>query len=170
MSCLAQLVLKSTNSKQLRFKRKNFIRTSSFTHEFLGKTVVVTGARGVLCSYFALELGNLKAAKESAATYLDPVDIVVNEADGDDLRAITDNEYHETDLPEGTKSYFDLEQKESKFVFNLNFLDTVLPIQVLDEDMNDRKGANIVNISSMNGHAPLINIVAYRRAKAANSN
>ncbi|MBM6615458.1 SDR family oxidoreductase [Desemzia sp. RIT804] len=185
--------------------------TSPFTHDFSGKVVVVTGAGGVLCSYFAkeyaragakvalldlneeaaqgyadeivaaggvakgykanvLELDSLKAAKEAVVADLGPVDILVNGAGGNSPRATTDNEYHETDLPEGTKSFFDLEQKGIEFVFNLNFLGTVLPTQVFAEDMVGREGANIINISSMNGFTPLTKIVAYSGAKAAISN
>lgn len=185
--------------------------TSPFTHDFSGKVVVVTGAGGVLCSYFAkeyaragakvalldlnqeaaqgyadeivaaggeakaykanvLELDSLRAAKEAVVADLGPVDILVNGAGGNSPRATTDNEFHETDLPEGTKSFFDLEQKGIEFVFNLNFLGTVLPTQVFAEDMVGREGANIVNVSSMNGFTPLTKIVAYSGAKAAISN
>jgi NAD(P)-dependent dehydrogenase (short-subunit alcohol dehydrogenase family) len=185
--------------------------TSPFVHDFTDKVVVVTGAGGVLCSFFAkefaragakvalldlnvdnaqgyadeivaaggiakaykanvLELPSLQAAKEAVVADLGPVDILVNGAGGNNPRATTDNEYHETDLPEGTKTFFDLDQSGIEFVFNLNFLGTVLPTQVFAKDMVGRPGANIINISSMNGFTPLTKIVAYSGAKAAISN
>jgi len=185
--------------------------TSPFVHDFTDKVVVVTGAGGVLCSFFAkefaragakvalldlnldnaqvyadeivaaggiakaykanvLELPSLQAAKEAVIADLGPVDVLVNGAGGNHPRATTDNEYHETDLPDGTKTFFDLDQSGIEFVFNLNFLGTVLPTQVFAKDMVGRPGANIINISSMNGFTPLTKIVAYSGAKAAISN
>ncbi|UJF16647.1 SDR family oxidoreductase [Jeotgalibaca sp. MA1X17-3] len=184
---------------------------SPFVHDFTDKVVVVTGAGGILCSFFAkefaragakvalldlneeaaqgyadeiveaggiakaykanvLEKESLQSAKEKVVADLGAVDILVNGAGGNNPRATTDNEYHETDLPEETKSFFDLEQSGIEFVFNLNFLGTVLPTQVFAEDMVGRAGANIINISSMNGFTPLTKIVAYSGAKAAISN
>ena len=184
---------------------------SPFVHDFADKVVVVTGAGGILCSFFAkefaragakvalldlneeaaqgyadeiveaggeakaykanvLEKESLRSAKEKIVADLGPVDILVNGAGGNNPRATTDNEYHETDLPEETKTFFDLDQSGIEFVFNLNFLGTVLPTQIFAEDMIGRPGANIINISSMNGFTPLTKIVAYSGAKAAVSN
>ena len=184
---------------------------SPFVHDFADKVVVVTGAGGILCSFFAkefaragakvalldlneeaaqgyadeiveaggqakaykanvLEKESLRSAKEKIVADLGPVDILVNGAGGNNPRATTDNEYHETDLPEETKTFFDLDQSGIEFVFNLNFLGTVLPTQIFAEDMIGRLGANIINISSMNGFTPLTKIVAYSGAKAAVSN
>ncbi len=89
---------------------------------------------------------------------------------GNNPKATTDNEFHQTDLPEGTKSFFDLDKAGIEFVFNLNYLGTLLPTQVFAQDMVGRKGANIINISSMNAFTPLTKIPAYSGAKAAISN
>ena len=85
-------------------------------------------------------------------------------------RATTDNEFHEVDLAEGTKSFFDLDKSGIEFVFNLNYLGTLLPTQVFAKDMVGKEGANIINISSMNAYTPLTKIPAYSGAKAAISN
>ena len=185
--------------------------TSPFTHDFSGKVVAVTGAGGVLCSFFAKEYAragakvalldlnqdaaqgyadeivaaggeakaykcnvldreSIEAAKEAIVADLGVVDILVNGAGGNNARATTDNEFHATDLPEDTKTFFDLDQSGVEFVFNLNFLGTLLPTQVFAKDMVGREGANIVNISSMNAFTPLTKIPAYSGAKAAISN
>lgn len=90
---------------------------------------------------------------------------------GNNPRATTDKEYYEPgDLDAETKSFFDLEQKGVEFVFNLNFLGTLIPTQAFAKDMLGRDGCNILNISSMNAYTPLTKIPAYSGAKAAISN
>lgn len=98
-------------------------------------------------------------------------DILINGAGGNNPRATTDKEYYEAgDLDAETKSFFDLEESGVEFVFNLNFLGTLLPTQEFAKDMVDREDCNILNISSMNAYTPLTKIPAYSGAKAAVSN
>ncbi len=98
-------------------------------------------------------------------------DILINGAGGNNPRATTDKEYFEQgDIEADTKSFFDLEQSGVEFVFNLNFLGTLLPTQEFARDMVDREDCNILNISSMNAYTPLTKIPAYSGAKAAVSN
>ena len=98
-------------------------------------------------------------------------DILINGAGGNNPRATTDNEYAElNDEVKGIKTFLDLEQSGVEFVFNLNFIGTLLPTQVFSKDMIGRKHCNILNISSMNAYTPLTKIPAYSGAKAAISN
>ena len=98
-------------------------------------------------------------------------DILVNGAGGNNPRATTDKEYFEIgDIDADTKSFFDLDASGVEFVFNLNFLGTLIPTQAFAKQMVGREGCNILNISSMNAYTPLTKIPAYSGAKAAISN
>ncbi|MBQ7064682.1 MAG: SDR family oxidoreductase [Firmicutes bacterium] len=100
-----------------------------------------------------------------------PCDILLNGAGGNNPRATTDKEYYELgDLDGDTKSFFDLEKSGVEFVFNLNFIGTLIPTQAFARQMVGRPGCNILNISSMNAYTPLTKIPAYSGAKAAISN
>ena len=67
-------------------------------------------------------------------------------------------------------SFFDMPADAIRFVFDLNFIGTLLPSQVFGKSMADRGSGIILNISSMNAFRPLTNIAAYSAAKAAISN
>ena len=175
--------------------------------DLTGKTVVITGAGGVLGGMFAKALAQAggkvalldlnqeaaeKAAKEiceegyTAKGYVANVlqkeslaaaheqikkdfglcDILINGAGGNNPKATTDQEYYVPgELKEGEKSFFDLEQSGVEFVFNLNFIGTLLPTQEFAQDMLEKEGCNIINISSMNAYTPLTKIPAYSGQK-----
>ena len=100
-----------------------------------------------------------------------PCDILLNGAGGNNARATTDKEYFELgDIEADTKSFFDLDKSGVEFVFNLNFIGTLIPTQAFARQMVGRSGCNILNISSMNAYTPLTKIPAYSGAKAAISN
>ena len=186
---------------------KNVLNT-----DLTGKVAVVTGAGGVLCSYFAKVLARAGAKvalldlnAQAAQSYADeivkeggiakayscnvldkticydvankvladlgPFDLLINGAGGNNPRATTDKEYFEIgDIDADTKSFFDLDADGVGFVFNLNFLGTLIPTQAFASQMVGREGCSILNISSMNAYTPLTKIPAYSGAKAAISN
>ncbi|TBN04475.1 SDR family oxidoreductase [Hyunsoonleella flava] len=181
----------------------------------MSKTIVLTGAGGVLCGTLAKALAKqghkiavLDLRKEAADNIADEInadggqaigvaanvlkkeslqqakkevnqafgkcDILVNGAGGNHPLGTTSNpHYLKGDLEnkaEGFKTFFDLDTDGIKFVFDLNFIGTLLPTQVFAEDMVEREGCSILNISSMNAFTPLTKIPAYSGAKAAISN
>lgn len=121
-----------------------------------------------------LDKASLKAAHETVLAELGPCDILINGAGGNHPKGTTTKEYlFEGDLKEkleDTITFFDLDPSGIQFVFNLNFLGTLLPSQEFAVDMVGRMGCTIINISSMNAFTPLTKIPAYSGAKAAVSN
>ncbi len=121
-----------------------------------------------------LEKESLQKAKEEVNSQLGSCDILINGAGGNHPLGTTSNPHLlEEDLlndENGFKTFFDLDPDGIKFVFNLNFIGTLLPTQVFAKDMVGKKGCSILNISSMNAFTPLTKIPAYSGAKAAVSN
>ena len=185
-------------------------------HESLnGKTAVITGGGGVLCSGFAKDLAaqgvkvaildlnadaagkvaaeieaeggkamaigcnvlepeSLEAARQKITEAFGICDILINGAGGNSPLGTTTKETLElsdiAEKAENVKTFFDLDPKGIEFVFNLNFLGTLLTTQCFAKDMVGREDVCILNISSMNAFRPLTKIPAYSAAKAAVSN
>ncbi len=128
-------------------------------------------AIGVACN--VLEKESLEAARAEITEKLGKCDILINGAGGNHPSGNTTKEKFELDdlnATEDIKTFFDLDPKGIEFVFNLNFLGTLLTTQVFAKDMVGNENATIINISSMNSYKPLTKIPAYSAAKAAISN
>ena len=128
---------------------------------------------GIAYAYEAnvLKKDSLEACHREILKDLGKCDILINGAGGNNPRATTDNEYAKLDDDvKGIKTFFDLDEAGVEFVFNLNFIGTLLPTQVFACDMVGRQDCSIMNISSMNAVTPLTKIPAYSGAKAAISN
>ena len=126
-------------------------------------------ARAYKCN--VLDKADCLAVADAVKGDFGPCEILINGAGGNNPRATTDHEYYlPGDIDADTKSFFDLDADGVSFVFNLNFLGTLLPTQAFAAQMVGREGCNIVNISSMNAFTPLTKIPAYSGAKAAISN
>ena len=186
-----------------------------FKIELEGKTAVVTGGGGVLCSTMAkalaecgakvavadlrldaaetvaaaiteaggtaigvecnvLERASLDTARERIEAELGPVDILINGAGGNHPKGTTSMEFLTEEVLKQANAddttFFDLDPEGVQFVFNLNFLGTLLPSQAFARGMAERGGGVIINTSSMNAFTPLTKIPAYSGAKAAVSN
>lgn len=126
-------------------------------------------ARAYRCN--VLEKESCLEIAEQVRKDLGTCDVLLNGAGGNNPRATTDKEYYEPgDLDADTKSFFDLDASGVGFVFNLNFLGTLIPTQAFVPQMLGKEGCCILNISSMNAFTPLTKIPAYSGAKAAISN
>ena len=125
-------------------------------------------AKGYKCN--VLDKDSLESVHNQIISDFGTCDILINGAGGNNPKATTDNEYFTPENVGEMKTFFDLDKEGVEFVFNLNFLGTLLPSQVFAKDMIDKEDASIINISSMNAFTPLTKIPAYSGAKAAISN
>ncbi len=107
-----------------------------------------------------LDKPSIEQAKDRVIAELDRVDVLINGAGGNKKEATTSPE-----VP-----FFDLPADAIRFVFDLNFLGTLMPSQVFGKQMVQSGSGVILNISSMNALRPLTRIAAYSAAKAAVSN
>ena len=125
-------------------------------------------AKGYCCN--VLDKDSLESVHNEIISDFGTCDILINGAGGNNPKATTDDEYFAPEDMGKVKTFFDLDKSGVEFVFNLNFLGTLLPTQVFAKDMLDKEDASIINISSMNAYTPLTKIPAYSGAKAAISN
>ena len=126
-------------------------------------------AKGYACN--VLDKEALASVHEEIKKDFGPCTILLNGAGGNSPKATQDNETSSEDDLEGKyKSFFDLDKSGIEFVFNLNFLGTLLPTQEFAKDMIKAKKGKILNISAMNALRPLTKIPAYSAAKAGISN
>lgn len=85
-------------------------------------------AKAFACN--VLDKASCYAVADEVEKALGKCDILINGAGGNNPKATTDKEYFEPgDIDADTKSFFDLDADGVGFVFNLNFLGTLLPTQ-----------------------------------------
>lgn len=121
-----------------------------------------------------LEKESMEKAREIVNSKLGTCDILLNGAGGNNPKGTTTKETLEkidlVEKNEDIKTFFDLDANGISFVFNLNFLGTLIPTQVFARDMAEKENTCIVMVTSMNAYRPLTKIPAYSAAKAAVKN
>ena len=127
-------------------------------------------AMGIACN--VLDRASIEEANKVLVDAFGPCDILLNGAGGNNPKATTDNETMTKELFDNAdmKTFYSLDPKGIEFVFNLNFLGSLLPTQVFTQAMAKSGHGCVINISSMNAFKPLTKIPAYSAAKAAVSN
>ena len=122
--------------------------------------VVAVGGEVMAVQCDVLDKDSIEVAAQRVMDTYGRVNILINGAGGNRKEATTSSEL----------SFFDLSPEAIRWVFDLNFLGTLLPSQVFGRLMAEEGEGCILNISSMNAFRPLTRIPAYSAAKAAVSN
>ena len=168
-----------------------------FNINLSSKTAVVTGGSGTLCSAMAYGLAvcgakvaiigrnKEKLASVSEKLTKDALDeynknVIVkgyscNVINKDELTAAYEtikNELGSCDiLINGTEdsdySFWNLDEDRIRDVMDLNYMGTLLPIQVFTKDMVEKRSGSIINIASVTSILPLTKVIAYGNAKSA---
>ncbi len=136
--------------------------------------ITANGGTAIAVGCNVLEKESMEKARATVNEKLGTCDILLNGAGGNNPKGTTTKETLEAvDLVEkndDVKTFFDLDPQGISFVFNLNFLGTLIPTQVFAPDMAKKENTCIVMITSMNAFRPLTKIPAYSAAKAAVKN
>ena len=186
-----------------------------FKVDLTGKTAIVTGGSGTLCSAMAYGLAvsgakvaiigrnkdklnnvtdelinnakteyskdivvkgyscNVIDKEELNKTYeiikseLGSCDILINGAGGNQPGAITSIEMLKKEKGENDYSFWNLDEDNIRDVMDLNYMGTLLPIQVFTKDMVEKRSGSIINIASVTSILPLTKVMAYGNAKSA---
>jgi NAD(P)-dependent dehydrogenase (short-subunit alcohol dehydrogenase family) len=127
----------------------------------LANDINAAGKSAVGISADVLDRASLDSAAQQIKERLGKIDILINGAGG--------NRPEATATP-GQRTFFDLPPDAMQWVFNLNFMGTVLASQVFCKLMVEQSRGVVLNVSSMASFKPMTRVVAYAGAKAAINN
>lgn len=126
-----------------------------------------TGSKAIGVETNVLDKTSLENARQVVNDKLGKINMLINGAGGNSPKATSEAEMMTEDLKNDLdKTFYGLDITGFEFVFNLNFMGTILPTMVLSKDMLDGGGV-ILNISSMSAFRPLTKVPAYSAAKAS---
>jgi NAD(P)-dependent dehydrogenase (short-subunit alcohol dehydrogenase family) len=124
------------------------------------KEILAAGGNAMPVVGSVLEKADLERALAEITAQMGTPTALINGAGGNKAAATTSAE----------QPFFQLPIDAVRWVFDLNFMGTLLACQVFGKAMAAAGRGHIINISSMNAFRPLTRIPAYSAAKAAVSN
>jgi NAD(P)-dependent dehydrogenase (short-subunit alcohol dehydrogenase family) len=126
-----------------------------------------TGTESIGVETNVLDKNSLENAKKEVNDRYGKIDLLINGAGGNSPKATSAAETMTDELKSDLgKTFYGLDITGFEFVFNLNFMGTILPTMVLSQDMLDHGGV-VLNVSSMSAYRPLTKVPAYSAAKAS---
>jgi len=142
--------------------------------ESVAREITEAGGRALALPCNVLDRQSLEEANRILEEEMGPADLLINGAGGNHPKGTTAREFLEPDDLENAArdgvTFYDLDPEGIAFVFNLNFLGTLLAAQAFTRSMARAGKGTVVNISSMTAFTPLTKVPAYGAAKAAVSN
>jgi len=132
-------------------------------HTHMGRAETVAsqirdrGGQAIAAQADVLSRDSLETLARQALDTYGRIDILVNGAGGARAEATTSE----------TLAFFDLPEYAIRWVFDLNFMGTLLACQVIGRQMVGQGRGSILNIASMGAYRPLTRSVVYSAAKAA---
>lgn len=122
--------------------------------------IAKSGGKALAISCDVLDKAKVEAARDKIIASFGKIDVLINGAGGNKKEATTG-----PDMP-----FFDMPADAIKYVFDLNFLGTLIPSQVFGKEMTKTGQGLILNVSSMSAFSPLTKVGTYSAAKAAINN
>lgn len=134
--------------------------------------IISAGGKAKAFACDVLNKENVEQVRQQIHEVFGNCDVLINGAGGNHQDGITTNEtFTSEDVGSpAAKSFFDLTKDGIGHVFDLNLLGTIIPSQIFMQDMIDREGCSVINMSSMSAPSPLTKVPAYSAAKAAIEN
>jgi NAD(P)-dependent dehydrogenase (short-subunit alcohol dehydrogenase family) len=125
--------------------------------EAIANKINRSGAEAIAIECNVLDRNNLLECKTKIIKKFSKIDCLVNGAGGNKKEATTSEDL----------SFFEMPVEANKWVFDLNFMGTLLPCQIFGKEIVKQPKGSIVNIASIAGFKPLTRASAYAAAKAA---